>query len=489
VAVVVAATQGSWLPARLLGSRAMCWAGTRSYGIYLWHWPVYMLTRPGADVSFDGLPLMALRLATTLALAELSYRFVLTPVRGGVLTRIVHALRAGSAPRAWAGRGALASLVLPLGVLVTLLVTAAPARPPSYLAVESFQGVLAPPAEERVSRVSGRVATEVSDETPVAAADESPTPAAEEAPAEDTVTEPAAEEPPAAAAPPPPAVAPMASSRPAAWFAADVYAVGDSVMLGARTELARAGSVELDAAVGRQSGALPGLVAGRRAAGNMPPVVVIHLGNNGPFPRRDLDQALQSLEGVAQVILLTVKVDRPWEGANNAMLWSAAGAYPNVTVVDWHGASGGRPEYFYNDRTHLRPDGANAYAHLIAGAIRPPAPPPTPTSEPATPTPEPTPTPSPAATAPATPEATPTATASPSTTPAHSPTASPTVTMTPPPSTATPPPVTTTPPPATTTAPAVTATVPASPTSTPVAPATPNPLATASASPRASPAP
>src|ERR671911_529023 len=51
--------------ARLLGSVPLRWIGVRSYGIYLWHWPVFMVTRPELDVPFDGLPLLALRLAAT----------------------------------------------------------------------------------------------------------------------------------------------------------------------------------------------------------------------------------------------------------------------------------------------------------------------------------------------------------------------------------------------------------------------------------------
>ena len=47
---------------RVLGSAPLRWLGVRSYGIYLWHWPVFMVTRPELDVPFGGLPLLALRL-------------------------------------------------------------------------------------------------------------------------------------------------------------------------------------------------------------------------------------------------------------------------------------------------------------------------------------------------------------------------------------------------------------------------------------------
>ena len=77
----------------LLGWRPLRWVGERSYGIYLWHWPVFMVTRPGLDVPLDGWKLLALRLAVTILLAHLSYRCVEQPIRHGALSRAWRAFR------------------------------------------------------------------------------------------------------------------------------------------------------------------------------------------------------------------------------------------------------------------------------------------------------------------------------------------------------------------------------------------------------------
>ncbi|MCU1379869.1 MAG: peptidoglycan-N-acetylmuramate O-acetyltransferase, partial [Acidimicrobiales bacterium] len=54
---------------RVLSWRPLVWLGTRSYAVYLWHWPVITATRPGTDIAVHGATLLALRLGVTLALA------------------------------------------------------------------------------------------------------------------------------------------------------------------------------------------------------------------------------------------------------------------------------------------------------------------------------------------------------------------------------------------------------------------------------------
>ena len=83
----------SVIGSRILGSAPLRWVGVRSYGIYLWHWPVFMVTRPDLDVPIDGLPLLALRLSATVVLADLSYRYIETPIRRGALGRAWRTLR------------------------------------------------------------------------------------------------------------------------------------------------------------------------------------------------------------------------------------------------------------------------------------------------------------------------------------------------------------------------------------------------------------
>ena len=80
VVVGVAGHPGTAL-GEMLGTQPWRWLGERSYAIYLWHWPVCVLTRPGVDVPITGWANAGLRIALTIVLADISYRLIETPIR------------------------------------------------------------------------------------------------------------------------------------------------------------------------------------------------------------------------------------------------------------------------------------------------------------------------------------------------------------------------------------------------------------------------
>ncbi|MCU1394589.1 MAG: hypothetical protein JWM34_3017, partial [Ilumatobacteraceae bacterium] len=84
--LAVSSQAGSnWLQ-RLLRQRPVRWIGQLSYGLYLWHWPIYIALN--ADrTGLSRWPLTFMRLATTLAASTLSYYLVERPIRYGLQRR------------------------------------------------------------------------------------------------------------------------------------------------------------------------------------------------------------------------------------------------------------------------------------------------------------------------------------------------------------------------------------------------------------------
>jgi peptidoglycan/LPS O-acetylase OafA/YrhL len=72
----------------VLGWGALRWLGVRSYGIYLWHVPVIVLTSPDGGLGRPSLLRAILQLSATIGIAALSWHFVEEPIRHGALGRL-----------------------------------------------------------------------------------------------------------------------------------------------------------------------------------------------------------------------------------------------------------------------------------------------------------------------------------------------------------------------------------------------------------------
>ena len=363
----------------LLGWRPLRWIGERSYGIYLWHWPVFMVTRPGLDVPLEGPKLLVLRLAVTVVLAHLSFRYVEEPIRSGALGRAYGRLRQSSGPRRRALGFRWAAAVTPvLALCVVLGVAVAQAEapaPPAYLAAQEIHKVEEPagePSRKHAGADEDKEHQEVASK-PLSKKNEKPNQAepegerkpggeqtkAEAKKKETTEKNASKKEPPKkekAAAP--------ASTGP-------VSAIGDSVMLGSAATLQKeVGELSvIDAQVGMQVSYATDILRSRRAAGQLGEIVIVHLGNNGTFTARQFDEMMKVLSDVERVIFVNVRVPRAWEAPNNAVIYEGVQEHPNTELVDWYSASAGQPNLFVTDGVHLQPPGQRLYAATISAQI------------------------------------------------------------------------------------------------------------------------
>jgi peptidoglycan/LPS O-acetylase OafA/YrhL/lysophospholipase L1-like esterase len=94
-AVIAAVAVPGAITGRVLGCRPLRWLGVRSYGIYLWHYPVIVLTTPAN--STENLVRAAWQTAVTIVVAALSWRFIEEPIRRGALARVWKQVRASTA--------------------------------------------------------------------------------------------------------------------------------------------------------------------------------------------------------------------------------------------------------------------------------------------------------------------------------------------------------------------------------------------------------
>jgi peptidoglycan/LPS O-acetylase OafA/YrhL len=143
-AVVAAVACPASLVGAALGWRPLRWIGVRSYGIYLWHYPVIVLTTPAN--APENLVRIAAQVAATIALAALSWRYVEEPVRRGALGRAWQRVRARRVTALGpAGLTAVAATVAALGLACAGLagVGGIPATASTAAAVSGGGGVSA----------------------------------------------------------------------------------------------------------------------------------------------------------------------------------------------------------------------------------------------------------------------------------------------------------------------------------------------------------
>ena len=132
------------------------------------------------------------------------------------------------------------------------------------------------------------------------------------------------------------------------------------------------GELNMDAEVGRSPSVAVDVMRALYARGALGSIVIVHIGNNGFFTERQIDDIMGMVSAARLVVFVNVKVPRRWENPNNVTMAEKLQQYPNAVLIDWYSASVSRPEFFYRDGVHLRPEGIRAYSTLIAAVLTQP---------------------------------------------------------------------------------------------------------------------
>ncbi len=378
LAVIAAVTHRGAFTGRVLSMPVLLWIGTRSYGLYLYHWPIYQIIR---NIAANKLAFheFVLAMVATAIITELSYRYVETPIRQGKLGDWFRARRAGQRSRGLTDGQRKA--VLGGGALTLALSVFAVG---SMATAELIQNDTARIGEQgKEFTCDLLIPGDCDDDEPVDPADEGPivtepaVPAGDEFETVDPTQEAAPLPDDAGAEELAPtedgSVVPVPGSTepPPAATTGGRIAVGDSVMLGAAEQLDELGfnvsAIESRAWVN-------GLDYVQRLIneGIVPDQLLIHLGTNGNIGQSGMDQMMAAVTEVPFVVLVTneLPANRELAASNNELIFNTAAAYPNVTVLDWGGLTDAcEGDCFAADGIHLNPPGRRYYASLVAGVF------------------------------------------------------------------------------------------------------------------------
>jgi hypothetical protein len=144
------------------------------------------------------------------------------------------------------------------------------------------------------------------------------------------------------------------------------FAIGDSVMLGAKDEL-NARGIKVNAVVSRQFRDAVPLVEQLKAAGRLRKKVVIHLGNNGILIEAAQCNRISEVAGPNRTVyLVNLKIPRSYRRTQNLRLAACAQRRANTQLIDWFGYSRSHPSWFAADGFHLTAEGQRRYASFVA---------------------------------------------------------------------------------------------------------------------------
>lgn len=148
-------------------------------------------------------------------------------------------------------------------------------------------------------------------------------------------------------------------------------AIGDSVMLDASDNLQKLmPRTYVDAKVGRQGTSAPDVIKSLKADGHLSKVVILNMGTNGPMTDQTINQIIKAIGPGHQIFWVNAHVPtKSWEATVNHGIARAAKKHRNVHLVDWHGQSADHSDWFADDNVHMNEKGNAQFTRLIVQNI------------------------------------------------------------------------------------------------------------------------
>jgi peptidoglycan/LPS O-acetylase OafA/YrhL len=296
-----------------LGIAPLRWIGERSYGIYLWHWPILVLTKPEVSLSWSGAGAILGQAVIIVTAAALSYHFIEQPIRSG------------RAQKRLASYGVRRRRELVLGGAVAIvaafaLLSVAPGA-------TNAEGSNGPPPNDHHHHHH-------------------------------------------------PHHHPGGGKHPGhhkrnknALPKGHILALGDSVMDGCGWALKSdfGYRIHVDAVVGRQVRDTIRSIHQYRVQKRLPKIVIIQVGNNGPLYYQDMKLLRHALRGVTDIVVVNVRNATSWETESNTAITQWISGWHIVHLADWYHHS--QPSWL-SDGTHPWPKYCPVYARVIKNALR-----------------------------------------------------------------------------------------------------------------------
>ncbi|MGO1401655.1 MAG: acyltransferase family protein [Flaviflexus sp.] len=385
--------------AKISDNRVSRWVGTRSYAIYLWHWPILVMASllwPAAPGTTEFWIRSALAVAVTFGICEFSYHYIETPIRKNGFKETISIAVNHIATRSPAAVGlTVAGAIMVAGTGIA--VASAPEKSSVQLEIEENEkrfeeqnntapdpsGDPAGPEDANGGEGSENVNNPDAPGTDSPGSDNperSENPDASQSP--DGTDNPDGSEDPDGSENPgesegseDPDNGNGGQTPEGDWTMPtgdEITAIGDSLIVTSADGLeVQFPGINFIAKSNRQWHQAPALVEQGLADGTIRRAVILDFGTNAGIPDPDVvRQTIELLGPDRMIVIVTIYGLSTFIDASNDYIREIASEYPNVAVADWHAAVSAQPQMLQADQTHPNIEGMYLFAETVDGALR-----------------------------------------------------------------------------------------------------------------------
>ena len=332
--VIISSGKQHTLMSRLLSFKPVVFIGKISYSLYLWHFPVLVLTTPVSEIGNPNIIFVILRVILTFALATASYVFVETPIRKLGFKNYINVIfkklkkRPRKSRKAYAGIVGLVSVLFLMGIFGKSVPFISTAFVKEMEANKETQFVNNGNNKDNNQEKSSDSNKDKKDN--------------------------------------------KEDKNNSDKKYSSVVVMGDSltVDIGEKFQELYPGAV-IDGKIGRQLYVAVEEAKSYSKYNNENSAIIFQLGTNGPFTESQIEELVKEFDK-ADIYFVNIKVPRAWEKTVNAALKETQEKHSNVKIIDWYSVANSSKDLFEPDRVHLNQTGIAEMVTLIEKNLKRP---------------------------------------------------------------------------------------------------------------------
>ena len=335
--VIISSGKQHTLMSRLLSFKPVVFIGKISYSLYLWHFPVLVLTTPVSEIGNPNIIFVILRVILTFALATVSYVFVETPIRKLGFKNYINIIfkklkkRSRRSRKVYAGIVSLVSILFLMGIF---------GKSVPFISTAFVKEMEANKETQFVNNGNNK------DNNQEKSSDSNKDNKDNKDNKED--------------------------KKNSDKKYSSVLVMGDSltVDIGEKFQELYPGAV-IDGKIGRQLYVAVEEAKSYSKYNNENSAIIFQLGTNGPFTESQIEELVKEFDK-ADIYFVNIKVPRAWEKTVNAALKETQEKHSNVKIIDWYSVANSSKDLFEPDRVHLNQTGIAEMVTLIEKNLKRP---------------------------------------------------------------------------------------------------------------------